>query len=175
VAFHLRTRGEGAEPVAPEHFSAVHVAHPSKDLLIEQQLSDRTVGPLNPRPRLTFVGVGPQRVGAETRLDLIHLGRRNDLAYIWPTQVRHPAGVLDPQAHLAPDLLTFGTWQHREISDESEVHVQPLLPGELSEQKFAFGPGAEELPPGEQLRTRGETPLRTGDPHRIGGKSGAEI
>jgi hypothetical protein len=60
AAMQLVTRPMRVDPVAEEHFRAIHVAHTGQDGLIHQQCGDRPSRAVDPAPGKIRIGIGSQ-------------------------------------------------------------------------------------------------------------------
>src|SRR5262245_23897779 len=95
---------ERMHAVPEEQLGAVHVADPRHDLLVHQQVADRTVAPADPRPGACRVRVVPQRVGAEPCDHLRPAGRRDEVADDRAAEVGVRPGPDESQSTLADRL-----------------------------------------------------------------------
>ncbi len=161
-------------PVTEQDLGAVDVADAGDDRLVQEQVADRSVAALDPRPGPGRVGVGAQRVRTQRRDHLVVPVAADQVALDGATQVGVRRLVLQPQ----PDLTHRHGHRRRvevELADQAEVDVDEPVAGELDEQVLAGRVGADQGLAVEQGGVRGEPALRAAHPDPVAGERGVQV
>lgn len=115
---------EGVDAMSEQDFSPIDVAHPRDHRLVHEQSAYGTSREANSVPCHRRVGIGSQRVGPKTALEIVHFARGEESARSRTSQFGPGSLGLEPPSDC---VLASAGDSESEGSGKPEMHVDRVL------------------------------------------------